>query len=102
MTGDEWIENGHETSFADAATGLCPVCLSEGLHCQTSCGHGFHIECLKQWVRKGNNCPLCRSVRYDPISIFCVKCHAITGRKNLNRVTDEDVRQKVTCKQCQF
>ena len=24
------------------------------------CGHAFHKECLKEWMVKSNNCPLCR------------------------------------------
>ena len=25
------------------------------------CGHHFHLICLKQWVKKNHNCPLCRA-----------------------------------------
>ncbi|CAN0877004.1 Probable E3 ubiquitin-protein ligase RHG1A [Linum grandiflorum] len=25
------------------------------------CGHGFHIQCIKQWLAHKNNCPVCKT-----------------------------------------
>ncbi|CAN1840088.1 Probable E3 ubiquitin-protein ligase HIP1 [Linum perenne] len=25
------------------------------------CGHGFHIQCIKQWLANKNNCPVCKT-----------------------------------------
>jgi hypothetical protein len=27
---------------------------------QTSCQHNYHRDCLKDWAKKGNDCPYCR------------------------------------------
>lgn len=29
---------------------------------RTDCGHMFHAECLDQWVKHKNSCPLCQSM----------------------------------------
>jgi hypothetical protein len=25
------------------------------------CGHGFHIQCIKQWLGQKNTCPVCKT-----------------------------------------
>ena len=43
--------------------GDCSICL-KSMYCndlvKTECEHLFHKECLKIWLNKKNNCPLCR------------------------------------------
>ena len=50
----------------------CPICLAE-LHeattdqaLRTPCGHSFHEDCLKGWLLKNENCPLCRAPVFSP------------------------------------
>ncbi|XP_010536270.1 PREDICTED: putative RING-H2 finger protein ATL19 [Tarenaya hassleriana] len=49
----------------------CAICLenllgSEGALVQMpSCPHFFHRECLVEWLKRTNSCPLCRSVPYE-------------------------------------
>ncbi|GAA5923610.1 hypothetical protein JCM1841_001299 [Sporobolomyces salmonicolor] len=42
----------------------CPVCLmdyDDDDECMLGhCGHGFHSECLKAWLKDHGNCPVCR------------------------------------------
>lgn len=42
----------------------CTVCLVEFVHsdvCRyTPCFHYFHINCLEQWLKKHETCPICR------------------------------------------
>jgi len=72
-----------EAAIAKLARGVtppggtqCPICLCEfetnaqgnaqGLATQMPCGHYFHEECLLQWLRSHNTCPVCRfSVEQD-------------------------------------
>lgn len=41
----------------------CPICLDKNdkLWVTTKCNHRFHRECLNEWIRISNNCPICRS-----------------------------------------
>ncbi|KAJ8424691.1 hypothetical protein Cgig2_018498 [Carnegiea gigantea] len=43
----------------------CSVCLAEFEEIQTlrllpKCKHGFHVECIDQWLERHSSCPLCR------------------------------------------
>lgn len=39
----------------------CSICLEKQTDCKTKCGHVFHIECLKEWIRNDSkDCPYCR------------------------------------------
>ncbi|XP_051150336.1 RING-H2 finger protein ATL64-like [Andrographis paniculata] len=29
---------------------------------ELGCGHDFHVDCIKQWLRRNNRCPLCRAI----------------------------------------
>ena len=48
----------------------CPICLEEysieNKICYLPCFHFFHSECIKNWLKKSNNCPLCKvDVKFD-------------------------------------
>ena len=34
--------------------------INNGPTTKTKCGHKFHSECLKRWVRNNPSCPACR------------------------------------------
>ena len=39
----------------------CPICFVEmEVGKKISCGHVFHLECLKTWVETSEVCPICR------------------------------------------
>jgi len=42
----------------------CNICLSSlsNQDKKTKCGHGFHQECLFQWLEKHAKCPTCRHI----------------------------------------
>lgn len=54
------------SSLKGSKQGLeCSVCLSkfediEILRFLPQCKHGFHIDCIDQWLEKHSSCPLCR------------------------------------------
>ena len=31
-----------------------------------SCGHGYHVHCIKQWLSRKNACPLCKTAVSKP------------------------------------
>ncbi|XVE58216.1 hypothetical protein DITRI_Ditri04bG0152300 [Diplodiscus trichospermus] len=43
----------------------CPICLSEfeegeGIQVLAKCKHGFHVQCIQQWLSSHSSCPTCR------------------------------------------
>lgn len=49
----------------------CPICLEDITDDTiriTSCQHNFHNECLTQWTRTNNSCPLCRTQFNGPVN----------------------------------
>ncbi|EDR21951.1 hypothetical protein, conserved [Entamoeba dispar SAW760] len=38
---------------------ICRDTLTEAVH--LSCGHDFHVSCLKEWLSGASDCPICRS-----------------------------------------
>lgn len=64
LTPDADIQSNEDESFE------CTICISPvddgdqvGV---TVCGHIFHSECLKQWVARKNQCPLCKAAIASP------------------------------------
>ena len=44
--------NKHET---------CSICLSPSTDSALQCGHGFHWDCVREWLDSNNTCPICRA-----------------------------------------
>ncbi|CAJ1956879.1 unnamed protein product [Cylindrotheca closterium] len=44
---------------------VCIICMDGYRHgdivCKTRCKHVFHKECIEEWMKKHNRCPLCRN-----------------------------------------
>lgn len=44
---------------------VCSICLDEFNDedpiAETSCGHGYHLQCIMQWAQRSQECPLCFS-----------------------------------------
>ena len=61
----------------------CSICLTKvnKPKCKTSCGHVFHITCLKQWLKSNVTCPLCRkSINNDKEEVLIIIMGAIIER----------------------
>lgn len=43
---------------------MCVMCMDcseeEPLDCELTCGHVFHLECVKGWVEQHGKCPVCK------------------------------------------
>jgi Ring finger domain len=58
-------------------TQKCTICMEDVKSNNTNsskrltCGHAFHTECIMQWFRMSNVCPVCRVEQNgDPLIIF--------------------------------
>ena len=53
---------------------VCLICmgqLEEGEKIgDLSCGHSYHVDCLKEWLKRKNVCPLCNAQVADPHTIL--------------------------------
>ncbi len=84
----------------------CSICqedmyFAEGLfYCEDSCGHNFHLDCLKIWSthKKVNeesliNCPMCRQ-RWDDDKLKKLIVKNMANKKNIKSHKD------ISCKNC--
>jgi E3 ubiquitin-protein ligase RNF115/126 len=59
------------TMVTREARSECPICFEEfdrfGDYTELTCGHIYHRECLDNWRRAKNTCPVCRRKIKDPI-----------------------------------
>ena len=51
----------------------CAICLSEfvegeGIQVLAKCKHGFHVQCIQQWLSSHSSCPTCRCSCLPPSS----------------------------------
>ncbi|XP_055809011.1 uncharacterized protein LOC129877521 [Solanum dulcamara] len=50
---------------ADVESDICAICQSEYEHEESigalQCGHEYHTDCIKQWLLKKKDCPMCRA-----------------------------------------
>ncbi|XP_030500208.2 RING-H2 finger protein ATL79 [Cannabis sativa] len=59
-----------QTKLAGAET-ECAICLSEfeegqGIRVMARCNHGFHDQCIHQWLSSHSSCPTCRTSCLPP------------------------------------
>lgn len=51
----------------------CPICGNDMGTCSafyiTHCGHMYHIDCIKSWLKVKKNCPMCRRKLYYDFSL---------------------------------
>lgn len=50
----------------------CPICLNElKTKYTTLCKHEFHLQCLVDWLRNSQTCPICRTeIKYARLRII--------------------------------
>ncbi|KAI3443323.1 uncharacterized protein J3R85_000256 [Psidium guajava] len=56
----------HFAAKADRKCSICQEEFEEGNELgKLNCGHGYHMECIKQWLGQKNTCPVCKSEAVD-------------------------------------
>lgn len=68
-----------EDSIGD---GTCPICFSEMENGKKiSCGHVFHISCVKKWIETSELCPICRREMFakDEVVVINTATERITA-----------------------
>jgi len=55
MSGDELINIDHD---------VCSICLCDInlIYTTTGCNHIFHTECINNWIKDNETCPVCRTI----------------------------------------
>ncbi len=43
---------------------LCPICLDSKILQRTECNHEFCNDCIYEWSKRSDTCPLCRSTKF--------------------------------------
>jgi hypothetical protein len=61
----------------------CPICLSDEIDnkIETKCRHTFCNDCLNEWIRLDNTCPICRqhSPIKTPTKLLDIRCQRLLG-----------------------
>jgi len=74
--------NKSDSDQFDVDDVICLICMSspeEGERVgDLSCGHTFHVTCLKEWIKRRNNCPLCNAQVADSHTVV------VTQEDNFN------------------
>jgi len=59
------LKDNYLTIKLSDISNMCPICYephkSDEILIITNCKHVFHEKCLKPWLEKNNNCPMCRA-----------------------------------------
>lgn len=75
----------------------CSVCLDSLVIGEPAlrihCGHLYHEDCVKDWLKKSNECPVCRwELPTDDPEYECGRLQRMAGRKIRFRRTDLNVK----------
>ena len=72
----------HWIAQLPAQPNRCGICLqSEGSMQSLSCHkeHRFHCDCIEEWKRVNNSCPLCHAIINDSAVCNCIKSYTRAG-----------------------
>ncbi|KAI3832892.1 hypothetical protein MKX03_002563 [Papaver bracteatum] len=63
-SGDEKLQR--KSAEGDENKNMCPICQEDikdekGTAAWPNCSHRFHLLCISKWMKKKQNCPICRS-----------------------------------------
>ena len=71
LSEEQIMQNIRKTSHTTTTTStnegpdICVICQAEFEDDESvgvlSCGHEYHVQCIKKWLRRINNCPLCKA-----------------------------------------
>jgi len=79
---------------------VCSICMMEIVDGEKvgalSCNHLFHVDCLKEWIKRKNSCPLCQSPNIARIKTSTSTSHSsrnvIPSQRTINDVRDNGER----------
>ncbi|WMV52285.1 hypothetical protein MTR67_045670, partial [Solanum verrucosum] len=59
------IHHAPEVVAPDVESDICAICQSEYENEENigalQCGHEYHSDCIKQWLMRKTDCPMCRA-----------------------------------------
>ncbi|XP_059285972.1 E3 ubiquitin-protein ligase RING1-like [Lycium ferocissimum] len=62
---------------------ICAICQAKFEHEETigtlQCGHEYHTHCIKQWLMRKKNCPMCRASVLPFTSTNTIETDSILG-----------------------
>lgn len=66
----------------ESVNGSCPICFADMIQGKKiSCGHAFHVNCIKKWVETSEVCPICRTPLFKSDEVTFV-----SGNENITGV----------------
>jgi hypothetical protein len=86
------LDSDHEFKYEDQTCQICMANLEAGERIgDLSCGHSFHVDCLKEWIKRRNACPLCQTQVADPHTILVDREEAA---EEVRREIDPEARNR--------
>ena len=75
---------------------VCSICMMEIVDGEKvgalSCNHLFHVDCLKEWIKRKNSCPLCQSPNIASIKTSNSSRNVFSSQRTINDARDNGER----------
>lgn len=83
------VNQDHQFTFEDKNCLICMMTFEEGDKiADMSCRHNFHVDCMKEWLKRKNVCPLCNA-QVAETEVLLVEPEDILSGEDGGEIDDE-------------